>query len=139
MAEKAKSTSHPTALQFIRTLYLSVAAGIGLVCFIIGASGAVKLVMNVWFPVNNYIYYSPYEKPCDQPIYGVDGKVTDQKRTPAEIADCEKRVEENNQLSQRNEFNREISQSVALTVVGLPVWLLHFWFIQQDWKRRKDK
>jgi hypothetical protein len=122
------------ALQYIRTIYLSIAAVIGLVCFIIGASGAVKLVLNVWFPVDDYVYYSsPYEKSqCE--VRWVNGQEV--PSTPQEADRCEERVKENNKLMARNNFNRELTQSVSLTLVGFPVWLLHFWLIQQDWKRR---
>jgi hypothetical protein len=137
MADLKASNNKPNALQYIRTIYLSLAAVIGLVCFIMGASGAVKLVMNVWFPVNNFAYYDPYSKgPCEQPVYSPDGKAST-PRTAEEIATCEKRVTENNDAQQKNDFNRQTSESVALTVVGFPIWFLHFWLIQEDWKKRK--
>jgi hypothetical protein len=133
-----------TALQYIRTIYLSLGAIIGLICFVMGASGAIKLGLNIWFPVDGYyMYYSPYQNsPCDQPnvVYGgPEGKVVSSTpRTKEEIADCEVKLEESNKKSARNDFNRQLSESVALTLVGFPVWMLHFWLIQRDWKKRKE-
>lgn len=144
MAVKTQSKAHhgTTPLQYIRTIYLSLGAIIGLICFVMGASGAIKLVLNVWFPVDNYSYYSPYQPtPCDQPNvqYAPDGKTsTSIARTPAEIADCEQKLSDSQDKQSKSEFNRQISESVALTVVGFPIWLLHFWLIQTDWKKRKQ-
>lgn len=124
-----------TALQYIRTIYLSIAAVIGLICFIIGASGSMKLVLNVWFPVDDIGYYSmPYDKtPCS--VTYLDGKEI--PRPAQEVAKCELETEKARKLMATSNFNRELTQSVSLTLVGFPIWLLHFWLIQQDWKKRK--
>jgi hypothetical protein len=123
-----------TALQYIRTIYLSLAAVIGLICFIFGATGAIKLGLNYWFPVDEYIYFSaPYERAnCE--IKWIDGKET--RAGEEEIEKCVQQTRENNALMAKNNFNRELTQSVALLLVGFPVWFLHFWLIQRDWKRR---
>jgi hypothetical protein len=130
----------PGALQFIRTIYLSLAAIIGLICFIMGASGAVKMVLNVWFPVDNFTYYSmPYEKSGCEFNFTTDGKQI--PRPAGEVAKCEQETEKTRELQQKqqqtNDFNRQVSESVALTLVGFPVWLLHFWLIQLDWKKSR--
>lgn len=139
MAEKIKKTesTHKTsALQFIRTIYLSFAAIIGLITFVIGATGAVRLGLNNFFPVDEtYNYYAPYSpSPCA--TKWVDGK--EAKPTAEEMADCEKRNAESIKINVRNNYNRELRDAIAMTVVGFPVWLLHFWLIQMDWKRRKE-
>ncbi len=129
----------PTALQYIRTIYLSLAAIIGLICFIMGASGAVKLVLNVWFPVNNYFSYTmPYEKSNCEYRWSPDGKQQIMVSTE-EAQKCELAMVKQQEIQQQNEFNRQISESVALTLVGFPVWLLHFWLIQLDWKKSRAK
>lgn len=129
------SANKTTALQYIRTIYLSIAAVIGLICFIIGASGAVKLGLNIWFPVDDSAYYAtPYDRdPCA--VTYVDGKEI--ARLPGETAKCEADMEISRALMAKNNFNRELTQSLSLTLVGFPIWLLHFWLIQQDWKKRK--
>jgi len=142
MADKTTTVgSHTTALQYIRTIYLSLGAIIGLICFVMGASGAVKLGLNYWYPVSSYVSYpTPYGgSPCEQPnVIGTpDGKTTSTAHTPAEIADCKKQMEIDQAKSDKNEYNRQIAESIALTLVGFPVWMLHFWLIQADWKRRK--
>lgn len=129
----------PGALQYIRTIYLSLAAIIGLTCFIIGASGAVKLVINVWYPVNNYAPVTmPYEQSGCEVSWSPDGK-QQIVHTPQEVADCNAKIELQNQQQQQNDFNRQLSESVSLTLVGLPIWLLHFWLIQLDWKKARKK
>ncbi len=140
--KKAESNSRTTPLLYIRTIYLSLGAIIGLICFVIGASGAIKLVLNVWYPVDNYSYYSPYQpSACDIPNAQYDLKgiqTASTPRTAAEIADCEQKLADSQEKQQKSEFNRQISESVALTIVGLPIWLFHFWLIQIDWKKRKQ-
>lgn len=126
-----------TPLQYIRTIYLSLAAVIGLICFIMGASGAVKLGLNVWFPSDDFGYYSPYgQSPCEMAV--PDAKGMQQKLSAEETAKCNSRDEENRKKQQVNNFNRQVAESVALTLVGFPIWLLHFLLIQADWKRRKE-
>jgi len=142
MAKVQTSQPKNNALQYIRTIYLSLGAIIGLICFVIGASGAIKLGLNVWFPVDNfYNYYAPYQStPCDQAnlVTGMKGEVlSNTPRTKEEIAECEAKLEESQEKSSRNDFNRQVSESVALTLVGFPIWMLHFLLIQRDWKKRK--
>lgn len=89
------------------------------------------------------MYYSmPYEKsPCSYEL-SVDGKEQIAKPT-VEVQKCEREMErtqiQQQKLQQKNEYNRQLSESVALTVVGFPIWLLHFWLIQLDWKRSHKK
>lgn len=138
---ESQNGSHTTAMQYIRTIYLSLGAIIGLVCFVMGASGAVKLGLNYWFPSSNYYSYPvPYGRSeCEQPnvIATPDGKTSNVTHTPEEIAGCKKQLEVDQLKSERNDYNRQIAESIALTLVGLPVWMLHFWLIQADWKKRK--
>jgi hypothetical protein len=87
----ATAVKHKTsALQFIRTIYLSLAALIGLTVFVIGAVSGINLFLsNVVFPVDtttNY-YYSPYQKDgCEQETVYVDGQTQFVEKTEAEIA-----------------------------------------------------
>jgi len=129
----------PTALQFIRTIYLSIAAIIGLIMFVIGTAGAVRLVFNTYiFQVNDYQFYSPYDTVCQQPKFtSPDGKVTT-PRTNEEIADCEAKLKESNERLSDNQTKRDLAQSISLGVVGLPVWIFHWLVMQADWKRRKE-
>lgn len=137
MADQKQSPHKASALQYIRTIYLSLGAVIGLICFIMGASGAVKLALNHWFPSDDFYYSAPYgQSICEMGIPDVKG--VNQKLSPEEVKTCEKRTEESQNRQNTSNFNREISQSVALTLVGFPIWLLHFWLMQEDWKRRKE-
>ena len=142
MAEKNTNIGATNcALQYIRTIYLSLGAVIGLICFVMGASGAVKLGLNYWFPSSNYFmsYPAPYNSPCEQPVvqYTPDGKASSSTvHTKEEVDACKKQMEADQVKAEHNDFNRQIAESIALTAVGLPVWMLHFWLIQADWRRK---
>jgi hypothetical protein len=137
---KDNNSQKPTALQFIRTIYLSIAAIIGLIMFVIGTAGAVRLVFNTYvFQVNDYEYYSPYDTTCEQPkVLSTDGKTTI-PRTAEEIADCKKQLQENNQRTNDNQTKRDLAQSISLAIVGLPVWAFHWMVMQADWRRKKER
>ena len=137
MADQKVTPNKTSALQFIRTIYLSLAAVIGLVCVIIGATDAIKLGLNHWFPVDDYmVYYSPTDKsPCSYTY--VNGQEV--KRSDEEVKQCLQNEADNATKQNTNNFNRQVKDSVALLVVGLPIWILHFWLIQADWKRRKEE
>jgi len=125
------------ALQYIRTIYLSLAAVIGLVCFIMGASGSIKLVLNIWLPTDEFTYYAPYgQSSCD--IGTPDSKGVMVKLSAEDTVKCKAQEEENQKRQNQSNFNRQITESIALLTVGFPVWLLHFWLIQLDWKKRKE-
>jgi hypothetical protein len=61
--------------------------------------------------------------------------------TPAtqEIADCEKRQEQQNEQNSKNQIGEEFSISIAQLMVGLPVWLLHWGIIQKEYRKRKEE
>ena len=137
-----KEVPHKTsALQFIRTVYLSIAAIIGMVMFLIGASGGIRLVLNnyVWH-TDQYINYYGYETGvCPKTRnMGIDGK-TVVTMTDEEVKDCERKTEEANKKNNEKQNKRELADSIALAVVGLPVWLFHFRVMQNDWKKRNQK
>ncbi|MGL5831050.1 MAG: hypothetical protein ACRCZE_02765 [Candidatus Altimarinota bacterium] len=140
----ATAVKHKTsALQFIRTIYLSLAALIGLSVFVFGAVSGINLFLsNVVFPVDttsNY-YYSPYQKDgCEQETVYVDGQTQFIDKTEAEVAECRDKMAESQEIAAQNEFNRSIAMAIAMVLVGLPVWILHFLFMQADWKRTHEE
>lgn len=142
MATAVKQAHKTSALQFIRTIYLSLAALIGLSVFVIGAVTGINLFLTkVVFPVDettNY-YYSPYQKDgCEQETVYLEGQTQIIEKSEAEIAECRAKVKESMQINAKNSFNREIAMSIAMALVGLPVWILHFLFMQADWRKRND-
>jgi len=131
-----------SALQFIRTIYLSLAAVIGLVVFVIGTVGVIRTgLVNGVFNIDDTYYYSPNEVSiCDQPkSYQKDPTSTPIYRTEEEVVTCKKELEENRIKQKDINFKRDISGSISLTVVGFPIWLFHWMVMQADWKRRKQK
>jgi hypothetical protein len=135
MAELKQNQDKHTALQYITTLYLCLAAVIGLICFIMGASTAVKLGLQKVLPYDETYYFAPYDKsPCE--VKFVDGK--DVKPSETEVNECVKRMEEGQLKQSMNNFNRQLTESIALTVVGFPVWLLHFILLLPYIQRKKS-
>jgi hypothetical protein len=138
------AVKHKTsALQFIRTIYLSLAALIGLTVFVIGAVTGINLFLTkVVFPVDETVnyYYSPYQKDgCEQEtVYLPEGRTQIIEKTEAEIAECRTKMKESQQITAQNNFNRDIAMAIAMVLVGLPVWILHFLFMQADWRKHND-
>ncbi len=132
------SKQHASFWEVIRTLYFSVASGIGLVVFIIGAVGAVRLfTLNVVFQVNEGYYpVSVYDQDSCKFTYSQpDNKQI--PRSPEEVQKCVKELDETRKYQANQDFKRNMAESIALGVVGLPVWLIHFGIMQADWKKRK--
>lgn len=132
----------------IRYIYLYLVAVIGLITFVMGAIGAVNIVLkNYVFQVNDF-YYVPsapiMEKtgPCAQPY--LDPTDTQKKRlispSEAEIKACEDRQTENDrkqqELNRKNDIGRDLSIAIAQLLIGLPLWLFH-WSIIQNENRKK--
>jgi hypothetical protein len=98
------AVKHKTsALQFIRTIYLSLAALIGLTVFVIGAVTGINLFLTkVVFPVDETVnyYYSPYQKDgCEQEtVYLPEGRTQIIEKTEAEIAECRTKMKESSKL-----------------------------------------
>jgi len=139
MSVTARKKHDPiTALQFIRMIYLSAAAIIGLILFVIGASSGIRLwLAHTVFPSDNYTYNISYNSsPCDIKITPDGGKriITNNQ----EIQNCKTKMKENNKKQAASSFNKQISNAIALIAVGLPVWLFHFWLMQFDRKRHKE-
>ncbi|MBD3270079.1 hypothetical protein GF376_00975 [Candidatus Peregrinibacteria bacterium] len=128
-----------TPLQYIRTIYLSLAALIGLVVFVIGTVGIINLTLeNFVFPIEDE-YYPVYPKSgvCET-YFNADTGEQDML-SESEQAECEEQQKENRRIQSKNSFNRQISNNIAMILVGLPIWLLHFFLLQADWRKLKKK
>jgi hypothetical protein len=129
---KTATKTKGTFLRTIRTIYLTLAAVVGLIVFIIGAVGCLNLVFkNVVWPVTAEQQVLSYQI-CDY----YDGKNMPQYASKEE---CLKESIAREQASIDVQFRNELSNSMALWIIGLPVWLFHFLLLQKDWKLMNSK
>lgn len=100
----------------IRLLYLYLFSFVGLLISIIGSIQLVDLgIKSYVFRIPEYTYYA-------EPA--VDGKQT----TSAE------EMEKRNKEEQTNQRKRQVSSSIAMILVGLPVYLYHWKTIKKEQK-----
>ena len=113
MAEK--KSPHGLAKN-LRAIYMYLVSLVCVVVFIIGAVNLLNTALKTWvFPTNEYemSYYSEYD---------------DLEMTPEEQEIQRKEVN----VSRRNQ---DLAFGVSMTVVSLPIWLLHMWFLKRDKKK----
>lgn len=141
MASKTAHSDGDKALRVIRNVYLYLVAMIGLVIFLFGAVGLTQsLVKNYIFGADDYrVYISPFENQCEQFYTKSPTSSLMLERTPEEIAECEQRIEEQNDMNRRNDLARNFSINIAQIVIGLPVWLFHWGIIQREYRKKKSK
>ena len=128
-------------MRVIRNVYLYLVAMIGLIVFLFGVVGlADNILKNYVFQVDEYRYYTPYsESPCEQPkVLATEGS-ENVERTPEEVAECEQKMEEQNERNRRNDIGRQFSINIAQVLVGLPVWLFHWGVIQREYRRKREE
>lgn len=135
------NSTHPgeeRALRVIRNVYLYLVAMIGLIVFLFGAVGLTNnIIKNYVFGADDYRYISPFGTECAQTYSKDPTSSVMVERTPEEIAECERRIEEQNELNRRNDMAREFSINIAQLVIGLPVWLFHWGIIQREYRKKK--
>ena len=66
-----------------------------------------------------------------------DGKVVSSGSQWETMEECIDYYDERNVKNRANQRNRDFAFGVSMTVVSLPIWLLHMWFIKQDKKKKK--
>lgn len=145
MPKKDVHNGKSKAFRIIRNVYLYLVAMIGLVTLIFGSIGIIDNVLkNYVFQVDEFYYYT-------EPVAVKGGICTQSYPDPAdttgktmiaptkeEIADCEKRYEEQRELSRKNQMGRDFSISIAQIVIGLPLWLFHWGIIQREYRRKEE-
>lgn len=121
----------------LRTVYMYLVALISVVVFVIGAVNLINTALKTWvFPTTGYYY-------MEDPIMNCNNEMAIAKENPENYVfnfetkeECVAYYEEYNQKQAVNERNMDIAFGIAMTVVSLPIWLLHMWFIKKD-KRRE--
>ena len=107
----------------IRLLYLYLFSFVGLLIVVIGSIGLVNLGIKTFiFPdADMYTSYPVQE-------LGPDGKML--------VVDRDK-IEEQQRTDQKRQKQRELANSVAMIVVGAPLYLYHWKTIQKEGKAAK--
>lgn len=100
----------------LRLLYLYLFSFVGLLITIIGSIQIIDLGLKTYvFQVDEYTYYP-------EPFIGEDGK---------EIVSKEEQIRRNEE-DQSNQRKRQLSNSIAMILVGAPVYLYHWKTIKKE-------
>ncbi len=136
-------------IPWIRTVYLYLMTTIGIVVFIIGAVTILNLLLKIFiFTQADADYYSKVGptpiilereigqaqavKDCDELTEG------DKEQISAWLVNYqEQQAEEAAIERKRAQRERDAARSLAMILVGLPVWLFHWRIIQRDRKREE--
>lgn len=104
----------------IRKIYLYLFALVGLIMITVGSARLVNLALKVYvFPeADRY-----YEYPMPRSVEPKEGE------TPQPDP---KELEEFNKKQARSQRQRELSESLAWIIVGLPLWLYHWSVIKRE-------
>ena len=105
----------------IRKIYLYLFSFIGLVLIIIGCVRLVGLGLKAYIFTKADIYY---EYPIVKPV-AIEGTESIKQPTREEIEDFQNKQK----TSQRQ---REAAESLAMIIVGLPIYLFHWQLIKKD-------
>ncbi|MFA4891705.1 MAG: hypothetical protein WC604_05170 [Candidatus Gracilibacteria bacterium] len=125
----------PELSKSLRTVYMYLAAIVSLVVFIIGTVTLLNTALQSWvFPSTGYYYF-------EDPVMTCNSQVQLSKEEPKTYSfgfetqdECVAYYEKRNEEQIVNQRNMDIAFGIAMTVVSLPIWLLHMWFIRRDKK-----
>lgn len=113
-----------THYPLIRKIYLYLFALIGLVLVVIGLVRLVNLGLKVWIFTGADKYYA---YPMATPVYGPDKTVS---TTIAEPSQEEIQAYQDKQTASQRQG--DAAQSVAMMIVGLPLYLYHWGVIKKE-------
>lgn len=101
----------------IRLLYLYLFSFVGLLITVIGSVQITDLVLKTYiFNVSDYTYYA-------EPVVSPDGK-----QSGISVEDQKKR----NEIEQSNQRKRQLSTSLSMILVGIPLFLYHWRTINHE-------
>jgi hypothetical protein len=120
----------------LRTIYMYLVALVSVIVFIIGAVNLINTSLETWvFPTDGGNYY---EDPVWQCNNELSPELVDDKKVEsrwATMEECVEYYEARNVKRGVSERNRDFAFGVSMTIVSLPIWLLHMWFIAKDRKK----
>ncbi|MBT3704987.1 hypothetical protein HOG17_04385 [Candidatus Peregrinibacteria bacterium] len=111
----------------LRTIYMYLVALVSVIVFIIGAVNLINTSLETWvFPTDGGSYYEDFSWQCDEEETVSRWETTEE---------CLEYYEAQNAKRAVSNRNRDFAFGVSMTVVSLPIWLLHMWFIAKDRKK----
>lgn len=120
----------------LRTVYMYLVALISVIVFIIGAVNLLNTALNTWvFPAGDYYWSDPVIE-CNSQLEISEAEGSISKFRWETMDECVEYYEERDAKQDRNDRNRDLAFGISMTVVSLPIWVLHMWFIKQDKKRK---
>ena len=143
----------------IRTIYLYLFALIGLGMLVVGASMLINLGLKTWIFTKADLQSVAYDSRPMPAYISQDVELNTVKEISVCSDKCELTTEQKQQIDEwlidyqewkENEKNtdpdfyiernrqRQASTAVSLILVGLPLWLFHWFTIKRDIKRRKE-
>lgn len=116
----------------LRTIYMYLVALISVIVFIIGAVNLINTSLETWvFPTDGgWSYEDPLWQCENKPVAEEGSMVWDSTE------ECVEYYEGLNEKRSVNNRNRDFAFGISMTIVSLPIWLLHMWFIKKDRKRQ---
>ena len=108
----------------LRLLYLYLFSFVGLIIVVIGSVQMVNIGLKTLVFKDAY-KYTYYEAPRVVPLEKQEGV---EELSQDELAEQERRQE----LEQKRGIQRELSNAIAMIVVGLPLYLYHWRVIQRE-------
>ena len=123
----------------LRTVYMYLVSLISVVVFIIGAVNLIDTALETWvFPASGGDRYGDPMMQCDGQLGIEEGVPVKPQGTVVwdSAEECVEYYEDRNEQERVNDRNSDLRFGISMTVVSLPIWLLHMWFIKQDKKKR---
>jgi len=140
---------------FIRTIYLYLFSLVGLFILVFGSIGLIKLALTTWvFPdADNYTYNM-------RPLILPDGKIASESELIEGLKSCKENCDlssndkealsewlaeykENKENGPKKQISanrqRQLSQNLAMILVGLPLYFYHWTVIKKDAKKKKGQ
>jgi len=119
----------------LRTVYMYLVALISVVVFVIGAVNLINTALKAWvFPTSGDYYMEDPVMTCNsQMAMDKESSLINYGSFNFETKEeCIAYYEERNEVQAVNQRNNDIAFGISMTVVSLPIWLLHIWFIRKD-------
>jgi len=112
-----------------------LAALISLVVFIIGSVTLINTALKAWvFPVSESYYYDDPAMNCRNELTLAKGGQEGYVSKFESEEQCVTYYEEFNRKQNSHQRNRDLSFGLSMTIVALPIWILHMSFIRKDRK-----
>ena len=116
--------------ELIRTIYLYLFSLIGLVLITIGTVRLVNLGLRTWVftKADDMVVYPAYPK---RVVEVAPGQTKEETLTPEEEEKYRREQEEYEAKNRRRERERTAAESLAMIIVGTPLFLYHWKVIQR--------